>query len=160
MFFIGFECFSQTQQLPRYYIESGDTIGVILSIEQCQKIYNQQVLLELFEGYKFGCDSLMKKYFVIVNKYEQKQLVDKMLIEQHEKNQKDKDRTIAEYEKNEKNFNMDLTKCNSEIKLRDEKIANLNEINLQLKKQRNWLLGGTIGFGALTLYILGAITSK
>ena len=67
---------------------------------------------------------------------------------------------LKQYEKNEVNFNLDLNACNSELKLKEEKINNLNEINHQLKVQRNWLLGGTIGFGALTLYILGAITSK
>jgi hypothetical protein len=40
---------SAQTELPRYLIEGGDTIGVIISIEQAQKLDNNSELLELFK---------------------------------------------------------------------------------------------------------------
>lgn len=146
---ISFKSFSQITEFPDYYIQSGDTIGVIYSIKQAEKIYNQSVLLELYEGHKLGCDSLQKNYKIIINKYEQKQLVDADIIEKYKRNIKDKDDEILMFEKNKANYELDITKCNDASKLKDDKISNLNQINTQLKRQRNWLLGGVSGLLAL-----------
>ena len=158
--FINIDAFSQTQDLPRYYVENGDTLGVILTIKQAEKIYNQQVLLELYEGYKFGCDSLTKKYYVIVNEYERKQLVDKTLIDQLDKNLKEKENTCVLIGDKNKNLQVDLGKCDAENKLRDGKISDMSKIIDELKNQRRWLLGGTVGFGAFTLFMLGVLATK
>ena len=41
--------FSQNNNLPQYFIEGGDTIGILLSIEQVQKLDNNSQLLDLFK---------------------------------------------------------------------------------------------------------------
>ena len=145
------------EKFPKYYIQSGDTIGVIYSIEQAQKIYNKSVMLDLMKGLRHGCDSLVKKYFVIVNQYEQKQLVDKSLIEQYEKSIKEKDLTLLATENKVTNLESDLKKCDEQSSIKDGKIKNDLLIIDELKKQRKWLLGGTVGFGALSLFLLGAV---
>jgi len=158
--FINFDVFSQTETLPRYFVENGDTLGVILTIKQAEKIYNQQVLLELYEGYKFGCDSLSKKYYIIVNEYERKQLVDKNLIEQLERNVREKENTCVLINDKNKNLQVDLEKCDAENKLRDGKISDMSKIIDELKNQRRWLLGSAIGFGSFTLFMLGVLATK
>jgi hypothetical protein len=157
-FLIGYNTYSQNY--PRYFIESGDTVGVIISIDQAQKIYNNQVLLDLFVGHKMNCDSLKNRFEIVVNKYEKMQLVDKTIIEQHEKSLKDKESIIRFHQNNEKNFDMELYKCDTQNKLKDEKINNLNKIVIDLENQRKWLLGSSVGFGAFALFLLGAISIK
>jgi len=142
---------------PKYYIQSGDTIGVIYSIQQAQKIYNQSVMLELFKGLRHGCDSLVNKYFIVVNEYEQKQLVDKSLIDQYVKSIKEKDLTIVRIESKVVNLESDVKKCDQQSSLKDDKLQNDLLIIDELKNQRRWLLGGTIGFGSLSLFLLGAV---
>lgn len=156
--FIGsINLYGQTEKYPRYYIQGGDTLGVIYSIDQVQKIYNDQVLLSLFRGMRVGCDSLMKKYLVVVNKYEQKQLIDKSLIDQYEKNREEQERTNKTYLTKIENLEKDSRDCDRQKDLKDGQMKNLNETIKELRTQRNWLLGGAAGFGALTLFFIGSI---
>lgn len=158
----SFSCFAQTEEdiYPRYYIKNGDTLGVVYSIDQVQKIYNHEVLLSLFKDVKLGCDTLLKKYFVLVNKYEQKQLIDKALFEQYEKNLSEKSLETTTLIKKISNLESDIKKCGDEKDLKDGQIKNFQEIIDQMKNQRNWLLGGTVGFGALSLFLLGTLVGN
>jgi len=160
--FLLISVFSKAQEVdfPRYYIVNGDTVGLILSIEQAQKVYNQEILLDLMKDLRHGCDSLVKKYYVIVNKYEKKQLVDQVLIEQYEKNLKSKEETTLLMAQKSGNYETEIKKCDEEKKLANGKVEDLNKIVDQLKSERKWLIGGTVGFGALSLFILGLITGK
>ena len=49
--------FSQNNDLPQYLIEGGDTIGILLSIEQVQKLDNNSQLLDLFKQLQIDCDN-------------------------------------------------------------------------------------------------------
>ena len=157
---ISFFSFSQNLKFPQYYIQNGDTIGVIYSIEQSQKIYNDNILLELFKDVNVGCDSLMKKYYLLVNKYGQKQIINEFLVEQYEKDKKEQtiilDKNLAKID----NLNLDLQKCGEQLVLKTNQYENDEEIISTLKCHRGWLLGGTIGFGVLSIFLAGAYFGK
>ncbi len=157
--FCHFSLKAQQEEFPKYYIQNGDTIGVIYTIEQVQKIYNHEVLLSLFKDVRLGCDSLLKRFFVVVNKYEQKQLVDKLLIDQYEKSIKDNELSIQTQDKKILNLEADLKKCDDQGKLQSGQIENFNKIVEQLQSERRWLIGGTVGFGALSLFLLGTLVN-
>lgn len=55
------------QDLPQYYVQNGDTIGIILSVEQVQKLDNDVELLYMFEMLSIKCDSLDKHYVKVIN---------------------------------------------------------------------------------------------
>lgn len=55
------------QDLPQYFIQNGDTIGIILSVEQVQKLDNDVELLNMFELLSIKCDSLDKHYVKVIN---------------------------------------------------------------------------------------------
>jgi len=63
--------FSQTSfvkaDLPQYYVQNGDTIGILLTIEQVQKLDNNTELLGLFEKLSIKCDSLDTYYVGVIN---------------------------------------------------------------------------------------------
>lgn len=154
-----FVCKSQdSSSYPRYFIDNNqDTLGIIYSIDQAQRIYNNELLVELFKDFKFDCDSLLKRYLIVVSKYEQKQIIDRNLIEQYEKKIKDQDNNFLICQKKNQNYEEDLKKCNEQISLKDNQFTNDKEIIKILKKQRNWLMGGTIGFGVLAVFLSGGI---
>jgi len=152
--------FGQSEEYPRYYIQGEDTIGVIYTIDQVQKIYNHEVLLSLFKDVRLGCDTLLQRYLVVVNKYEQKQLVDKLLIEQHEKSLIDKDNEIKTHLAKTTNLENDIKKCDEQRKLQDGQIQNFEKVIDQLNKERKWLLGGSMGFAALSLFLLGTLVGN
>lgn len=55
------------KDLPQYFIQNGDTIGIILTIEQVQKLDNDVELLNMFELLSIKCDSLDKHYVKVIN---------------------------------------------------------------------------------------------
>jgi len=150
----------QIDTYPRYYVQNGDTLGVIYTIQQVQKIYNDQVLLNLFKDVRLGCDSLFKRYLVVVNKHEQKHLVDKLTIEQYEKNQKEQDTTINLLSNKVNNLSIDLKDCDGQGTLQRGQIENYQKMVNKLKKDRVWFLTSTISLGALTLFLLGTLVGK
>ena len=60
------------EELPKFYIENGDTIGIILTIEQVQKLDNNSDLLTLFKKMSIDCDVVNNDYVVVVNKLNEK----------------------------------------------------------------------------------------
>jgi peptidoglycan hydrolase CwlO-like protein len=53
--------------LPQYLIEGGDTIGIIISVEQAQILDNDVELLELFKKLRINCDNLDTHYVEVIN---------------------------------------------------------------------------------------------
>lgn len=159
LIFFSKSVMAQESEYPKFYIQNGDTIGIIYSIDQVQKIYNEQVLLSLFKDVRLGCDTLLKRYFVVVNKYEQKQLVDRLLIEQYEKNIKEKNSENQVQLTKISNLEKDLSGCDEQKKLQTGQINNFNKIVDQLQSERKWLIGGTIGFGVLSVFLLGILAN-
>jgi len=58
---------AQTKDLPQYLIEGGDTIGIIISVEQAQTLDNDVELLELFKKLRINCDNLDSHYIEVIN---------------------------------------------------------------------------------------------
>jgi len=58
---------AQTKDLPQYLIEGGDTIGIIISVEQAQALDNDVELLELFKKLRINCDNLDSHYIEVIN---------------------------------------------------------------------------------------------
>ena len=56
-----------TDSLPQFYVQNGDTIGIIISVSQSQKIDNDEELLGLFQGLQINCDSIDAHYVLVIN---------------------------------------------------------------------------------------------
>jgi microsomal dipeptidase-like Zn-dependent dipeptidase len=64
---IGFISFGQKQVPPYYLIENNDTIGIVLSIEQSQKIDNDLEMLKLLKQLQIDCDNVDGVYVQVIN---------------------------------------------------------------------------------------------
>ena len=63
---------AQVSDLPKYYVIDKDTVGIILTIEQVQKLDNDVELLELFKKLQLDCENLTTHYVKIINGLEEK----------------------------------------------------------------------------------------
>ena len=60
------------QDLPQYFIQNDDTVGILLSVSQLQKLDNNTELLELFKVMDLQCDSINSYYVGIIDDLENK----------------------------------------------------------------------------------------
>lgn len=148
LIFCSFVVKSENTDLPKYYVENGDTIGIILSIEQAQSLDNDAELLSLFKKMKINCDSLEVGYIKIINKLGEKigilEVQKKDLIKQGE----EKDKLINNLE-NSLNYCEQMNRlCQQELSNKDSEIKILRK---ELLKQK---LKKFISFGGNTVAIL------
>ena len=69
------------ENLPQYFIQNGDTIGVILTVKQLQILDNNTDLLELFEKKGLKCDSLDSYYVAVIDEQDRKIHIQEVKIE-------------------------------------------------------------------------------
>jgi predicted RNase H-like nuclease (RuvC/YqgF family) len=133
---------SQTDDLPRYFVENGDTIGIILSVEQAQSLDNDAELLGLFKKMQINCDSLEVGYIKIINKLGEKigilEIQKKDLISQGE----EKDKLIKNLESSLSYCERMYQLCREEVANKDREIAILKRELLKQKLKKLLSFGG------------------
>jgi predicted RNase H-like nuclease (RuvC/YqgF family) len=151
---ISFLCKSQNDELPRYFVENGDTIGIILSVEQVQSLDNDAELLTLFKKMKINCDSLEVHYIKIINA-----LNEKIAILEVQK--ADLINQIIEQKKLINNLKQSLYNCEEMYRLcrkessnKDEEIKILKRELTRQKIKKIVSVGGNIGLAILATFLL------
>jgi uncharacterized coiled-coil protein SlyX len=140
--------------LPSYYVVNGDTVGIILTIEQAQKLDNDEELLDLLEEMKISCDSTIKHYIIVVNKYERKVATLEIKAKKLEEVRDGQKKMIDNLNQQILNYQTDLKKAEDQLKLKDEIIKNDEQMISNLNKWKYGGLTGTlIGFGLFLLHV-------
>lgn len=153
-----FKVDSFKNSLPTYYIQNGDTLGIIISIEQAQKIDNDEELLDLFEKMHISCDSTIKKYIAVVNEYDKKIAIMDVKISKMDSISKEQTVQIANLKNQVANFKAQLATANGEIKSLNNIVGYKDTQIGKLRFAKGAGITGTIvGFG---LFILYAVTHK
>lgn len=137
-------CQVDTASYPKYYVVNGDTIGVIITIEQAQKIDNDLEIKNLLEKSLIDCDSLSSQYIVVVDKLEKRVAILEVKNSELLKATSQQEMIISKLNDKIKNFEKELSLCDEQGKKKDQIISNQN-------KTINKLL---IGGGALNLGLL------
>lgn len=125
------------KDLPKYFIVDNDTIGIILSVDQAQKIDNDLEILNLFETLSLECDSLDTYYVKIINGLDEIILVHEVKI----KNLMDKNKiqgeeilklkTMIAYRETQLEIsNYQKTNDSIRIKILEEDISKLKKKNV------------------------------
>jgi len=147
-FILAFSAKSQLNQLyPRFYIQNGDTLGVIISIKQAQKIDNDYDILSLFKKSGKYSDSLQSSYILVVDN------MGKEIAELKVKNSKFEsiDSIQTEMISNLKlqilNYQKSDSLANKELADDNEIIKNYKKENTKLRIQK--FISGTLGTGLL-----------
>lgn len=128
--------------LPRYFIENGDTIGIVLSVEQAQALDNDAELLALFKKMRINCDSLEVAYVKVINKLEQKvailEIQKKDLIEQGQ----EKDKLIDNLKIRVIHYEELSILCQKELENKDKQIKILKKEIVKQKLRKILSFGG------------------
>jgi hypothetical protein len=152
--------FGQSNTFPKYFIQNKDTLGIIFSLKQSQEILNDKKKLVLYKNLKTTGDSLLQKYWILNTKFEDNEIRYLSLIDLYKKNEKENQTIISNRESKIVNLESDLKKCDEQFILKNQQYLNDEAIIGGLRSKQNWLLGGTIGFGVLSVFISGALILK
>ena len=135
---------SDSTSYPQYYVVNGDTVGVILTIEQLQKIDNDLEIKNLLEKSLIDCDSLSSQYIVVVSKLENRVTILEVKNSELLKASEQQDQIIKQLNLKVSNYEKDLNLCDEQNKKKDTIISN------QQSTINKLLIGG----GALNLGLL------
>lgn len=154
----SFSCFSQVNfskdNLPAYYIQNNDTIGVILTVKQLQKLDYDVELLSLLEQKGINCDSTIKKYICVLNDYNRQVALLEVKISTLEDIIYDKDEMIQNLKSQIINYQADITRAETQLQLKNEIIKNQEKRITKLKIQKALSIGGGL-LGAVTGFLIG-----
>jgi TolA-binding protein len=123
----SFFVFSQKTDIPefpQYYIVNGDTLGIIISLEQAQKIDNDYDMLDLLRNYKVAVDKLDSAYIFVIDNMKQQVAVLNLKISQLEGIIKLKDSQIDNLKEQIDKYRRDSELANAQLKAKDEIIDN------------------------------------
>lgn len=144
-------------ELPQYFVEGGDTIGIIISIEQAQMLDNDSELLELFKKMRIDCDNLDTHYVSVINKLEEQIVLLKIqnsdLIRQGEEKNRLIGNLKAALALSEENTRL----CEEQLLLREEEIKILKTQIFKEKVKKIVSVGGNVALGIVTVILLTKI---
>ena len=145
--FLNLVSFAQSN-FPKYYIERGDTLGLIISIEQAQKIDNDLEILDLLQKRGIRCDSVIKKYLIVVDSLERQIALLELKTKNLESSIESENLMINNLKLQIENWKRDLLLCNQQLELKQNIISNKDLVIKNLKLQRKLtIVGGVLGTG-------------
>lgn len=124
---------SAQTELPRYLIENGDTIGVIISVEQAQKLDNNSELLELFKKLRIDCDNLDTHYIQVINSLNEQVALLKVNVSELEGQSSSLSSWNESLKEQLKNSEKSNKLCNEELENKDQEIKILKG---ELRRQK------------------------
>jgi predicted RNase H-like nuclease (RuvC/YqgF family) len=143
-----------TQETPYFLVENGDTIGVVLSVEQTQILDNKLELLSLFEDLQTKYKDVDTYYIEVINKNNEKILLQELKIKELISKSEEMDKLIFNLKEQISKFEQSSGICDSIIQNKDKQIELLNE-DLRKEKFKKWLsVAGNVAVGILAIIII------
>jgi hypothetical protein len=138
--------------IPAYVIKNvSDTIGIVFSIDNVQKIDKDLEVLEYFEKLNSQVDTAQYYYISLIEDLGEKVELQKYKII---------NLTSENFKKGEmiRKLKKDIALSDTTIVNKNKEIDNLNGIIIEkddeIQKQRNWRIGTMIGGGVLLILVL------
>lgn len=150
--------FSQTSfvksDLPQYFVQNGDTIGILLTIEQVQKLDNNSELLGLFEKLSIKCDSLDTYYVGVINKMNDKITILNLKVTKQDEAMKKQDDMVKDLKAKVANALLRLDLCEQQ-RSNDSLIIEGLKQDLNKSKWKNVAGWTTTGVASAIAVFLG-----
>ena len=150
--------FSQTsfvkQDLPQYFVQNGDTIGILLTVDQVQKLDNNSELLGLFEKLSIKCDSLDTYYIGVINIMNDKIAILNLKISKQDEAMEKQDDIIKDVKAQLANALLRIDLCEQQ-RSNDSIIIKGLKQDLTKLKVKNIVGWSTTGVTAAVLIFLG-----
>lgn len=135
---------AQVNDFPKYYVVENDTVGIILTVEQVQKLDNDVELLELFKKLQLNCDNLTVHYVQIINNLEEKVALMEVTMNLSELKGKEKDDLVKNLKEQLKNCETNKQLCDTIIKNKDKEIKVLKREIVKQKLRKTFSLIGNV----------------
>jgi hypothetical protein len=142
------------QNLPKYLIVSGDTIGMTLSIGQVKRIKRDLELKSVLETMRISCDSVMNKAKNQEKVFDEKLKAKDELIRGLDTSVKSKTNIIKNLNGELKETRIDRDFCKKASATKDSLNTTINLRLAEVGTQRNFWFGGTVVFFITTLSLL------
>lgn len=150
--------FSQTpfvkEDLPQYFVQNEDTIGILLTIEQVQKLDNNSELLSLFEKLSIKCDSLDTYYVGVINNMNDKITILDLKVAKQDEAMKKQDDMVKDLKAKVANALLRLDLCEQQISNDSLIIKGLKQ-DLTKSKVKNIVGWSTTGVATAVAIFLG-----
>ncbi len=141
-------------ELPQYFIEGGDTIGIIISVEQAQMLDNDSELLELFKKMRIDCDNLDTHYVSVINKLEEQIVLLKFQINDLIHQGVEKDKLIRNLKESLRLSEENTRLCEQQLELKNEEIKILKKEIFRQKVKKFVSVGANVGLVILTTILV------
>jgi predicted RNase H-like nuclease (RuvC/YqgF family) len=143
-----------TQETPYFLVENGDTIGVVLSVEQTQILDNKLELLSLFEDLQTKYKNVDTYYIEVINKNNEKILLQELKIKELISKSEEMDKLIFNLKEQISKFEQSSDICDSIIQNKDKQIELLNEDLRKEKFKKRLSVAGNVVAGILAIIII------
>lgn len=127
---------------PAYYVKDGDTVGVVFTIEQAQKIDNDLELLKMLKIMRSNFDKTEASYISVIDNYGKQVALLDIKITAMDTIISTQKSMINNLNLQIDNYKKDQTLAKSQSDLKDEIIKNQKK---QIRKQK---VQKVVGFGA------------
>lgn len=147
MIFISSFVFGQSPdslEYPKPFIENGDTIGMIITIEQAQKIDNDYELLKMYEDLAFSYDQGDTVYLSVISKLEDQVSLMEVNIKTLKSVNGDKDLVISKLNEQISLYKDNESKLEKELENKD---LIIDEKDNQIRKHKLQKFWGSVGSG-------------
>jgi len=151
---ISFFANSQSTDLPQYLIEGGDTIGIIISVEQAQALDNDAELLSLFKQLRMDCDNLDSYYLQVINSLDQKMGLLEIKNKELYNQSVEKISLIENLNKQIENCEQNKDLCDDQISIKNEEVKTLKG-EIRRQKIRKFIsIGGNVVLAVITTLLI------
>jgi hypothetical protein len=151
---ISFFANSQSTDLPQYLIEGGDTIGIIISVEQAQSLDNDAELLSLFKQLRMDCDNLDSYYLQVINSLDQKMGLLEIKNKELYNQSVEKISLIENLNKQIENCEQNKDLCDDQISIKNEEVKTLKG-EIRRQKIRKFIsIGGNVVLAVITTLLI------
>ena len=151
---ISFFANSQSTDLPQYLIEGGDTIGIIISVEQAQALDNDAELLALFKQLRMDCDNLDSYYLQVINSLDQKMGLLEIKNKELYNQSVEKVSLIENLNKQIENCEQNKDLCDDQISIKNEEVKTLKG-EIRRQKIRKFIsIGGNVVLAVITTLLI------
>jgi hypothetical protein len=139
-----------------YYINKGDTLGVIITVQQAQQLDKDYDLLNLLKEYKIKHDSLDAAYLIVVDNFGKKVAELNLKVSKLEEINTNKDNMISNLKAQIEQYKKDVLLGDSQSAKKDTIISTYRAQNVKLKIQRTiaFAVGGGLTLLGIILLIL------
>ena len=129
---------------PSYYVKNGDTLGIIISIKQAQKIDNDYDLLSLLKQSKTKQNELDSSYILVIDNYNKEVAELKLKISDIDSVNIDKNEQISNLKLQIDEYQKNQQLANQQLILKDDIIKEykIQTLKLRIQKYIGFSVGG------------------